>query len=99
MSRCHFIISDSGGIQGQPSPGKPVLITRDTTEQPDALQACTVQLVGTVSQRIVAAASGLHESPALEEQMSKAHNPYGDGRAAERIALHLRALFSHPASV
>lgn len=99
MSRSHFIISDSGGIQEEaPSLGKPVLVTRDTTERPEAVQAGTVQLVGTDAQRIVAAASGLLESPALHEQMSKAHNPYGDGRAAERIASHLRARFSDPAT-
>lgn len=97
MSRSHFIISDSGGIQEEaPSLGKPVLVTRDTTERPEAVQAGTVQLVGTDAQRIVAAASGLLERPALHEQMSKAHNPYGDGRAAERIASHLRARFGDP---
>jgi UDP-N-acetylglucosamine 2-epimerase (non-hydrolysing) len=99
MSRCYFIISDSGGIQEEaPSLGKPVLVTRDTTERPEAVQAGTVQLVGTNAQRIVAAASGLLESPALHEKMSRSHNPFGDGRAAERIAEHLRVLLNDSAA-
>lgn len=99
MSRSHFIISDSGGIQEEaPSLGKPVLVTRDTTERPEAVQAGTVQLVGTDANRIVVAASGLLESFALHEKMSKSHNPYGDGRAAERIVSHLRSFFSDSAA-
>jgi UDP-N-acetylglucosamine 2-epimerase (non-hydrolysing) len=95
MSRSHFIISDSGGIQEEgTSLGKPVLLTRDVTERPEAVQAGTVQLVGTDALRIVAAASSLLESPALHEAMSKSLNPYGDGKAAARIASHLRALFT-----
>jgi UDP-N-acetylglucosamine 2-epimerase (non-hydrolysing) len=92
MSRCHFIISDSGGIQEEaPSLGKPVLVTRDTTERPEAVQAGTVEMVGTDAQRIVAAASRLLEDSAAHEKMSRAHNPYGDGHAAQRIVEHLLA--------
>jgi UDP-N-acetylglucosamine 2-epimerase (non-hydrolysing) len=90
MSRCHFIISDSGGIQEEaPSLGKPVLVTRDTTERPEAVLAGTVELVGTDAQRILAAASRLLEDSAAYNKMSRAHNPYGDGRASERIAEYL----------
>lgn len=96
MSRAYFIISDSGGIQEEaPSLGKPVLVTRGTTERPEAVQAGTVRLVGTDTQKIIAAASELLEHPTIHDQMSRAHNPYGDGRAAERIAAHLLTHLDH----
>lgn len=90
MSRAHIIVTDSGGIQEEaPSLGKPVLVMRDTTERPEAVAAGTVQLVGTDSKRIVRAVFDLLDDPAAYERMSQAHNPYGDGAAAARIAQQL----------
>lgn len=87
MSRSHIIVTDSGGVQEEaPSLGKPVLVMRDTTERPEAVEAGTVRLVGTNSARITQEVSRLLDDPAAYESMSKAHNPYGDGKAAERIA-------------
>ena len=87
MSRAHLILTDSGGIQEEaPSLGKPVLVMRDTTERPEAVRAGTVRLVGTDKRRIVAEAHRLLDEEQAYEVMSKAHNPYGDGRAAARIA-------------
>ncbi|HEL3179095.1 TPA: UDP-N-acetylglucosamine 2-epimerase (non-hydrolyzing) [Stenotrophomonas maltophilia] len=87
MSRAHIIVTDSGGIQEEaPSLGKPVLVMRDTTERPEAVAAGTVRLVGTDSTRITAEVSRLLDDPDAYETMSKAHNPYGDGKASERIA-------------
>lgn len=90
MSKAHLIITDSGGVQEEaPSLGKPVLVTRDTTERPEAVEAGTVRLVGTDADRIVAEASRLLEDEAAYETMSRAHNPYGDGKAAARITERL----------
>ena len=87
MSRAHLVLTDSGGIQEEaPSLGKPVLVMRDTTERPEAVEAGTVRLVGTDRARIVAEASRLLDDPAAYAAMARAHNPYGDGRAARRIA-------------
>ena len=86
MRRADLIITDSGGVQEEaPSLGKPVLVTRDTTERPEAVEAGTVKLVGTDTARLVAEASRLLDDRAAYEQMSFAHNPYGDGGAAGRI--------------
>lgn len=86
MSRSYLIITDSGGIQEEaPSLGKPVLVMRDTTERPEAVDAGTVRLVGTDSDRIVAETLGLLDDNAQYQQMARAHNPYGDGLAARRI--------------
>jgi len=86
LDRAHHVITDSGGIQEEaPSLGKPVLVTRDTTERPDAVEAGTVRLVGTDRDRIVEEAVKLLEDEEQYHRMSRAHNPYGDGRAAERI--------------
>jgi len=86
MSRAEIIITDSGGVQEEaPSLGKPVLVMRETTERPEAVDAGTVRLVGADCDRIVAATSELLENPAEYRKMSRAHNPYGDGRAAIRI--------------
>ena len=86
MNRCHLIITDSGGVQEEaPSLGKPVLVMRDTTERPEAVESGTVKLVGTDTNRIIFEATRLladHESYKL---MSNIHNPYGDGKAAIRI--------------
>ena len=95
MSRAHIIVTDSGGIQEEaPSLGKPVLVMRDTTERPEALDAGTVLLVGTDSQRIVAQVNRLLDDADAYDSMARAHNPYGDGKAAERIANCLAVLNS-----
>jgi UDP-N-acetylglucosamine 2-epimerase len=86
MRRATLIITDSGGVQEEaPSLGKPVLVTRDTTERPEAVHAGTVELVGTDTELLVSRASRLLDDQAAYEIMSLAHNPYGDGRAAARI--------------
>ncbi|HSQ87818.1 non-hydrolyzing UDP-N-acetylglucosamine 2-epimerase, partial [Romboutsia sp.] len=86
MSKAYFIITDSGGVQEEaPSLGKPVLVMRDTTERPEAVEAGTVKLVGTHSQTIIEEAQKLLDDHSEYERMSKAHNPYGDGKACERI--------------
>jgi UDP-N-acetylglucosamine 2-epimerase (non-hydrolysing) len=86
MRRSDLIITDSGGVQEEaPSLGKPVLVTRDTTERPEAVEAGTVKLVGTDTGQLVAEATRLLDDCAAYERMSVAHNPYGDGRAAGRI--------------
>jgi UDP-N-acetylglucosamine 2-epimerase len=86
MRRSHIIVTDSGGVQEEaPSLGKPVLVTRDTTERPEAVEAGTVELVGTDTEKLVARATRLLDDEAAHRAMSFAHNPYGDGRAAARI--------------
>lgn len=98
MNRSTLIITDSGGIQEEaPSLGKPVLVTRDTTERPEAVGAGTVLMTGTDRGRIVAEASRLLDDPARYRRMSQAHNPYGDGRAAGRIVAYLESLAGHGA--
>jgi len=87
MSRAHVILTDSGGIQEEaPSLGKPVLVMRDTTERPEAVEAGTVKLVGTKTESIVMAVSNLLEDNDEWQKMSRSHNPYGDGEASHRIA-------------
>jgi UDP-N-acetylglucosamine 2-epimerase (non-hydrolysing) len=87
MSRATVILTDSGGIQEEaPSLGKPVLVMRQTTERPEAVQAGTVKLVGTDHDKIVSETSELLRNSLAREAMSRAINPYGDGKAAERIA-------------
>lgn len=86
MNRSDIIITDSGGIQEEaPSLGKPVLVMRDTTERPEALEAGTVRLVGTDTDQIVDWASRLLTDQSAYREMSVAHNPYGDGKASMRI--------------
>lgn len=86
LNRAHLIITDSGGIQEEaPSFGKPVLVTRDATERPEAVIAGTAKLVGTVPEAIVAEAVRLLTDPAAYSAMSRAHNPFGDGAASSRI--------------
>jgi len=86
MNRAHLIITDSGGVQEEaPSLGKPVLVMRDTTERPEAVEAGTVKLVGTSREAIVTECLNLLNNPADYERMSQAHNPYGDGQAVGRI--------------
>ena len=82
----HLIITDSGGVQEEaPSLGKPVLVMRDTTERPEAVEAGTVRLVGTDEDKIVMEANRLLDDPAAYQAMARALNPYGDGLAAARI--------------
>ncbi|MBA2962148.1 MULTISPECIES: non-hydrolyzing UDP-N-acetylglucosamine 2-epimerase [Ramlibacter] len=91
LKNCHLALTDSGGLQEEaPVLGKPVLVMRETTERPEALEAGTAELVGTNVQRIVGAAARLLDYPAAYQRMAQAHNPYGDGTAATRIA-HLLA--------
>ncbi len=86
MEKSTIVLTDSGGIQEEaPGLGKPVLVMRDTTERPEALESGTVHLVGTNYQLIVEEVSSLIEDPVAYEKMSKAVNPYGDGHACERI--------------
>lgn len=86
MSKCSFIITDSGGIQEEaPALGKPVLVMRNTTERPEALAAGTVKLVGTESATIVNEANNLLDNPVAYQRMSRAHNPYGIGDACQLI--------------
>ncbi|RYJ50856.1 UDP-N-acetylglucosamine 2-epimerase (non-hydrolyzing) [Flavobacterium petrolei] len=83
MKQSKIIITDSGGVQEEaPSLGKPVLVMRDTTERPEAIEAGTVMLVGTDTSKIVNHATSLLNNNQLYEKMSKAHNPYGDGLAS-----------------
>lgn len=90
MKQSWLILTDSGGVQEEaPSLGKPVLVMRDVTERPEALEAGTVRLVGTNKDKIVENICELLEDEILYEKMSRAHNPYGDGKAVERI---IRAL-------
>lgn len=86
MSKCYMIISDSGGIQEEaPALGKPVLVMRDTTERPEAVEAGTVKLVGTNRSAIVATATTLLDDVSAYESMSIANNPYGSGDACSKI--------------
>lgn len=86
MNRAHIILTDSGGIQEEaPSLGKPVLVMRDTTERPEAVDAGTVRLVGTDVTKITSALNELLTNDESYKTMSRAHNPYGDGKACQRI--------------
>ncbi|ALB65182.1 non-hydrolyzing UDP-N-acetylglucosamine 2-epimerase [Cronobacter dublinensis] len=86
MNHAWLILTDSGGIQEEaPSLGKPVLVMRETTERPEAVEAGTVRLVGTDTRRIVDEVTRLLHDDAAYQAMSHAHNPYGDGQACERI--------------
>jgi UDP-N-acetylglucosamine 2-epimerase (non-hydrolysing) len=93
LKHSHIVLTDSGGIQEEaPSLGKPVLVMRDVTERPEAVDAGTVILVGANRERIVANVSELLDNDATYKRMSRAHNPYGDGRACERIIDVLRRI-------
>ena len=86
MRAAHLILTDSGGIQEEaPSLGKPVLVMRDVTERPEAVEAGTVRLVGTDAETIVGECERLLDDEAAYAHMSRAHNPYGDGAASRRI--------------
>jgi len=93
LFHCYLVLTDSGGIQEEaPSFGKPVLVMRDTTERPEAIEAGTVELVGTNQIRIIDAVSSLIENKFLYEKMSKASNPYGNGEASIIIKEFLKNL-------
>jgi len=91
MDKSYFIITDSGGVQEEaPSLGKPVLVMRDTTERPEALEAGTVKLVGTNKEKIIKEAKKLINDKTAYKEMSLAHNPYGNGKACEKIVNFLK---------
>ena len=86
MYNSYLIITDSGGVQEEaPGLGKPVLVTRETTERPEAVEAGTVLLVGTDPKKMKTAILNLLDDTNLYNKMSQAHNPYGDGKTAQRI--------------
>ncbi|MGB7444473.1 MAG: UDP-N-acetylglucosamine 2-epimerase, partial [Coleofasciculaceae cyanobacterium] len=86
IANCYLLLTDSGGLQEEaPSLGKPVLVLRETTERPEAIEAGTAKLVGTNPTDIVAAASNLLSDRDAYAEMATAINPFGDGHAAERI--------------
>ncbi|MDD5016075.1 MAG: UDP-N-acetylglucosamine 2-epimerase, partial [Atribacterota bacterium] len=86
MSKSHIILTDSGGIQEEsPSLGKPVLVLRDETERPEAVEAGVVKLIGTNKERVYSEVETLLNSRDIYKKMSKNVNPYGDGKASERI--------------
>ena len=91
MSKCYLVLTDSGGIQEEaPSLGKPVLVMRDVSERPEAITAGSVRLIGARKEAIISAVSELLDDEAVYQSMAKAINPYGDGRACERIIAALR---------
>jgi UDP-N-acetylglucosamine 2-epimerase (non-hydrolysing) len=93
MSKSYFIITDSGGVQEEaPALGKPVLVMRNTTERPEAVDAGTVKLVGTDTNKIVEEAQILLDNESIYRDMSYAHNPYGDGTACTQIINFLRRI-------
>jgi UDP-N-acetylglucosamine 2-epimerase (non-hydrolysing) len=99
LKRCHFVVTDSGGIQEEaPSFGKPVLVTRETTERPEAMELGLAKLVGTDEERLFSEMTELLEDPDAYSRMSRVANPYGDGRASCRIALQLMAEAGTPRS-
>lgn len=93
MEKSYLVLTDSGGVQEEaPGLGKPVLVMRDTTERPEAVEAGTVSLVGADKQRIEQGVASLLDDSMLYEKMSKAINPYGDGKACMRIVQHISKL-------
>ena len=97
MERAYLVLTDSGGIQEEaPALGKPVLVMREKTERPEAVEAGTAKLVGTDARKIVDSVGRLLDSPAAYRRMACVKNPYGDGRASRRIAAVLRQFFAPP---
>lgn len=93
LKHAHIVLTDSGGIQEEaPSLGKPVLVMRDVTERPEAVDAGTVRLVGADRHRIIEGLTTLLDDANAYSAMSRAHNPYGDGKACPRIVSHLRTI-------
>jgi UDP-N-acetylglucosamine 2-epimerase (non-hydrolysing) len=100
MQKAHVLLTDSGGVQEEgPSLGKPVLVTRDTTERPEAVEAGVARLVGTNAGEIVAAVDELLIDASAHAAMANAINPYGDGRAAERTVHSLDRILGGGAAV
>lgn len=96
LKHCYIVLTDSGGIQEEaPSLGKPVLVMRDVTERPEAVDAGTVRLVGANQGEIVKSVIGLIDDPQLYASMSRAHNPYGDGKACAKIVQVLKGVNLH----
>ena len=94
MRGSQFVITDSGGIQEEaPALGKPVLVMRDTTERPEALEAGTVLLTGTNSEKIVKFSEELLNKGELYKKMTSAVNPYGDGKASLKIVRYLKRVY------
>jgi UDP-N-acetylglucosamine 2-epimerase (non-hydrolysing) len=94
MREAHFLITDSGGVQEEgPSLGKPVLVTREKTERPEAVEAGTAVLVGADEERIFEEATFLLDNHVEHQRRSLVHNPYGDGQASRRIADAIRSFF------
>jgi UDP-N-acetylglucosamine 2-epimerase (non-hydrolysing) len=92
MRRAFLLITDSGGVQEEgPSLGKPILVLREKTERPEAVKAGTVKLVGTDADLIVREAERLLDDSTEYNRMSRLHNPYGDGKASERVARRIAA--------
>src|SRR5205823_121081 len=92
LKKCHFVVTDSGGIQEEaPSFGKPVLVTRDTTERPEAMELGLAKLVGTDERLLFDQMTALLDDPREYGRMSRIENPYGDGLASGRIAARLSA--------
>ena len=97
-AKSYFIMSDSGGVQEEaPSLGKPVLVLRDTTERPEGVEAGTLKLVGTETQAVAEAMEALLTDESLYQEMAQASNPYGDGKASERIAQAIAHYFKQTA--
>ena len=95
MEKSYLIITDSGGIQEEaPSLGKPVLVMRDTTERPEAVEVGTVLLVGTDTDKIILESTRLLNDTSFYQTMSKLHNPYGDGKACKRIVNHISKIYN-----
>jgi UDP-N-acetylglucosamine 2-epimerase (non-hydrolysing) len=95
MNHSHLVITDSGGVQEEaPSLGKPVLVMRETTERPEAVETGTAILVGTRKQSIIDETMSLLDNTDRYTQMSRLHNPYGDGHACQRIVEFLQSLKS-----
>jgi UDP-N-acetylglucosamine 2-epimerase (non-hydrolysing) len=90
MKHAHLVLTDSDGIQEEaPALGVPVLVLREVTERPEVVEVGTVRVVGTDRERIVAETSHLLDNPADHERIARAANPYGDGRASQRIVAAL----------
>lgn len=100
MQRAYILLTDSGGIQEEgPALSKPVLVMREVSERPEAITAGTACLTGTDTEKIVGVVSSLLDDPALYEQMTNRPNPYGDGRASERIAQFLIDRVASPSAL
>ena len=95
LEKCYLVLTDSGGIQEEaPSLGKPVLVMRDSTERPEAVEAGTVKLVGSSKENIISSIDALIEDESLYSVMSEARNPFGDGKACQRIVNYVRGVLN-----